>query len=109
MKLEVTREVVSDLWPVCRAGEASVASRSLVDQFLAGDQDFAAVLRESDRVRALVPPVRLSPEAELRLLQEAGRRARAKLLIIGGGIGLAATLLFAAFAGVLLVFARGGL
>jgi hypothetical protein len=109
MKLDVTREVVSDLWPSCRAGEASTASQRLVDEFLAGDREFAAVLRESDQVKALVPSVRLSPEAELRLLQEAGRRARTKLLIIGGSIGLAATLLFAAFAGALLVFARGGM
>ena len=54
----------------------------------------------------VVPPVRLSPEGELRLLQDAQQRARTKLLVVAGSIAAGAILLFAAFAGALWVFMR---
>ena len=106
MKVDVTREVVSDLWPLCQSGDASADSQAIVTQFLAQDAQLASTLKESENVRRVVPTVRLSPDAELRLLQDARRRARLRLLIIGGAIVLAATLLFAAFGAILLVFAR---
>ena len=108
MKLEVTRDVISDLWPLCRSRDASADSQGLVEQFLAQDSSFASALREGDSIRHVVPSVRLSPDAELRLLLDAQKRARIKLVILGGGIALAAILLFAAFAGALLLFARRG-
>jgi hypothetical protein len=45
--MKITRDVVSDLWPVYEAGEASADSRALVDEFLAGDPEFAETLRRS--------------------------------------------------------------
>ena len=107
MKLEVTRDVVNDLWPLYRAGEASVDSRGLVEAYLAGDAAFASTLKESEMLSHVVPPVRLSPEGELRLLQDAQQRARTKLLVVAGSIAAGAVLLFAAFAGVLWVFMSG--
>ena len=104
MKLEVTRDVVSDLWPLYQSGEVSAGSRALVDAFLSGDDQFAASLQESDRLIRAMPTVRLSPDAERRLLHEASERARLKLLVIGGAIGLAGIVLLAALAG--LVFFR---
>ncbi len=106
MQLEITRDVVTDLWPLCRSGEASSASQTLVAEFLAQDAQFATALRASDSLRGLVPPVRLSPDAELRLIRDVQQRARIRLLIIGGSIALAALLLFAAFCGAFLVVAR---
>lgn len=108
MKYEVTREVVSDLWPLVRANEASAASRALVDAFLAEDGALAARLRESGDRPEVTPALRLSPDAERRLLDEARRRARTKLLIVGGGIGMAAILLLAAFVTLVAVFFRNG-
>jgi hypothetical protein len=108
MKLDVTRDVVSDLWPLCQSGDASPDSQALVKHFLAQDTDYASVLKEGDELRRVVPAVRLSPDAELRLLLGAQQRARLKLLIIGGSIVVGAGLLLAAFAGVLLLFARQG-
>lgn len=86
MKLEVTRDVVSDLWPLCRAGEASRDSRDLVDAFLAADPGFADTLNRSAGLSPVLPGVRLSPEGERQLLDQARNRARIKLALIGGAI-----------------------
>ena len=101
MKLEVTRDVVSDLWPLYQSGEASADSRALIDAFLARNDQFAASLQESDRLIRAMPTVRLSPDAERRLLHEASERARLKLLVIGGAIGLAGFVALAALVGLL--------
>jgi hypothetical protein len=44
--MKVTRNVVTDLWPIYESGEASPDTRALVDDFLANDQEFARRLRE---------------------------------------------------------------
>ena len=107
MKLEVTRDVVNDLWPLYRAGDASVDSRGLVEAYLAGDAAFASTLKESEMLSHVVPPVRLSPEGELRLLQDAQQRARTKLLMVAASIAMAGLLIAATFAGALWVFMSG--
>jgi hypothetical protein len=99
MKLEVTRNVVKDLWPLCRADEASPDTKALVDAFLAEDSAFASTLKKSEALGPVVPPVSLSPGVERRLLDEAQRNARLKLQIIGGAIAAAALLLFAGLCG----------
>lgn len=99
MKLEVTRDVISDLWPLCRSGEASAGSRALVESFLAEDRPFAAKLQESTTMIPELPAVQLSPEAERVLLDDARDRARLKLLIVGGAVGLGGLLLLGALAG----------
>jgi hypothetical protein len=99
MKLEVTRNVVKDLWPLCRAGEASPDSKALVDAFLAEDSAYASKLKKSEALGPVVPVVNLSPDLERRLLDEAQRNARLKLQIIGGAIAAAALLLFAGLCG----------
>jgi len=109
MRADVTRDVVSDLWPLCRSGDASADSRALVDAFLAQDAQFASVLKQSEDLRRVIPSVRLSPDAELRLLLEAQKQARLKLLIIGGSIAVTACLVLGALAWVPLLSARGGL
>ena len=90
MKLEVSQDVVSDLWPLCRSGEASAESRKLVAAFLEADRAFAQVLKDSEDLHAIVPRLTLSPDGERRLLDEARDRARTRLLVIGGSIALVA-------------------
>ena len=58
--LNVTRDVVADLWPVYEAGEASADTRALVDEFLANDPAFAQTLRAAPRLDA--PAVNVAPE-----------------------------------------------
>ncbi len=106
MNIEITRDVVSDLWPLYRAGEASRDSKVLVDRFLAEDSDFAATLHKSGELGAAMPPFRLSPEAERRLLDDARARARNKLTVVGVGIGLAATVILTALCGALVLALR---
>ncbi len=106
MRLEVTREVVSDLWALCHTGDASADSRALVEAFLAADAAFAESLKEGETMNTIVPHVHLSPDAERRMLDEAVKNARLKLLILGGSITLVAALLFAAFATILVTFIR---
>ena len=93
---KVTRDVVSDLWPLYRSGEASADSQALVDAFLSEDGPFASMLQESERLLDAKPALRLSPDAERRLLDEARKRARMKLLVIGGSIALAGLVALAA-------------
>ena len=101
MKLDVTRDVVSDLWPLCQSGDASPDSQALVKEFVALDAPFAKVLEEGDRLRRVMPATRLSPDAELRLLHDAQQRARMKLLVIGGSVVLGFLFLMTALAGAL--------
>jgi hypothetical protein len=107
MNFKVTRDVVSDLWPLCRSGDASADSRALVDEFLAQDETFATTLHESEMLPGAVPALRLSPDAERRLLDEAQRRARLKLQIIGGSVALAGFILLVALGGALFLAIRG--
>lgn len=88
MKLEVTQDVVRDLWPLCRSGEASADSRGLVDAFLREDTVLAQTLKSAEDLTVVVPRVRLSPDAERRLLDDARSRAELKLLLMGGAIAL---------------------
>ncbi len=107
MMYDVTRDVVSDLWPLYRGGDASHDSRKLVEAFLAEDPGFASMLQASGRAATVMPAMRLSPDAERRLLDAARERVRLRLLVIGGGIALAAIILLAALAGLLFVMGRG--
>jgi ferric-dicitrate binding protein FerR (iron transport regulator) len=109
MKREVTRDVVGDLWPLCQSGDASADSRALVEEYLARDEEFAKTMRAGDRLPRLAPQLRLSPDAERRLLDEARDRARRKLIVTGMIVGVAGILLLAAFAGAFyLVVVRAG-
>jgi len=75
--MNVTRDVISDLWPVYEAGEASADTRALVDAFLAHDPAFAETLK-----RGLTLPateVSMSPSIEQAAL------ARTRDLVHGRG------------------------
>ena len=75
--MKVTRDVVSDLWPLYAAGEASADTRALVDDFLAGDEEFARALRHGVDLPAI--DLSLPPDEEARAL------ARTRELVHGGG------------------------
>jgi hypothetical protein len=56
--MNVTREVVTDLWPAYAAGEASADTRTLVDEFLRQDPEFARLVQNErdEQLRAQVVP-----------------------------------------------------
>jgi hypothetical protein len=68
--MNVTREVIIDLWPLYESGEASSATRRLVEEYLKQDAEFARLIHEpiqrSLKADAL-PPLR--PERELQTLR----------------------------------------
>ena len=90
--MNVTREVISDLWPVYASGEASVEPR-LVEEFLRQDPEFAELLQgrgEEGLLRLAVP--RLPPDREAQALQ------RTKRLLHGKDWLLFLAMLFSGFA-----------
>ena len=85
--MNVTRDVIIDLWPVYESGEASPDTQRLVDQFLGQDLEFARLMRESptESMRSdTLPPLRR--EQELETLRKTKRlvRTRDTLFFVAG-------------------------
>jgi hypothetical protein len=105
--MNVTRDVISDLWPLHQSGEASADTRRLVAEYLASDPELATRLAQED---AAVPPILAvgsRPEAARVLL------SRTKTLLRRRTLFLALALFFMAIAPAIatahLHFARWGL
>jgi hypothetical protein len=91
--MKVTREVISDLWPVYASGEASADTRALVETFLQQDSQFAELLRgrgEEALLRQDVPTI--PPDREAQALR------RTKRLLHGWDWTLFLAMLFSCFA-----------
>jgi hypothetical protein len=75
-QMNVTREVILDLLPVYLAGEASPATRALVEEYMKQDVELAQKIRQqwSENFAKVIPSA-LPPELELRSL----RRTRSLL------------------------------
>jgi hypothetical protein len=91
--MNVTREVINDLWPVYAAGEASIDTRALVEAFLQQDPEFARLLqgRGEEALLQKVPPG-LSPDREAQALR------RTKRLLHGWDWLLFMAMIFSCFA-----------
>jgi len=91
--MNVTREVISDLWPVYSSGEAGADTRALVEAFLRQDPEFAELLQgrgEEGLLRLAVPT--LPPDREAQALR------RTKRLLHGWDWLLFLAMLFSGFA-----------
>jgi hypothetical protein len=89
--MNVTRDVIRDLWALCEASEASNDSRRLVDEYLANDPGLAGSLRAGTSALAGSPPT-LPPDHAAKTLDRAKRRLarRSPFRILGVGFtGLA--------------------
>jgi anti-sigma factor RsiW len=84
-RVDVPREVLLDLLLVYASGEASGATRALVESHLAKDADLARRLREARALPKLAPA--LPPDLELRAL----RQTRGALALQRWLFGLAIT------------------
>jgi hypothetical protein len=72
--MNISRDVIIDLWPLYIAGEAGADTRSLVDEYLQRDPDFARQLQETpdlDLLRTVAPP--LPPDREARAFNRTKR------------------------------------
>ena len=73
--MNITREVIVDLWPVYTAGEASADTRALIEEFLQQDTEFARLLQEKvdeDLLLSTVPS--LPPDREAQALNQTKRQ-----------------------------------
>lgn len=90
--MTVSRDVIMDLIPLYLAGEARPATRSLVEDYLRGDPDLAARVKNdlSETLGRLVPapPV---PEIELRALRRTRRLLALQRWLFALGIFFALT------------------
>ncbi len=87
MNVNVTREVVMDLLPVYLAGEASPATRGIVESFLQQDPELAQRIRGQwfeNMARAV--PALLPPELELKAFRRTRRLLSWQRWLIGFGM-----------------------
>lgn len=88
---KITRDVISDLWPVYASGEATQDTRALVESFLADNPEFVTELEAAVELPAA--DAAIAPDVEARAL------VRTRELIRGGrwlrGVQTVATVLTA--------------
>lgn len=86
--MNVNREVILDLLPVYLAGEASPATRSLVEEFLAQDPELAQRVRSQQTDDPLKTTLlELPPELELKSLRRTRSLLSWQRWLFGLGIG----------------------
>ena len=89
--MNVTREVILDLLPVYLAGEASPATRALVEEYMQQDPELAQKIRQQwSENFAKVAPSALPPELELRSLRRTRSLLSWQRCLFGFGIALTA-------------------
>jgi anti-sigma factor RsiW len=88
--MRVSRDVIVDLLPLYLAGEASGATRSLVEQYLSRDEALAMQVRLhlTEGLGARAAPAELPPELELRSLSRTRTLLRRQRWLFGVAIGL---------------------
>ena len=72
--MNISREVIIDLWPAYSTGEASADTRAIVEEFLQQDPEFARLLEDKvdeDLVKAAAPA--LPPDREAQALNQTKR------------------------------------
>lgn len=86
--MNVTREVILDLLPIYLAGEASQATRALIEEYLAQDPELAQNVRSQqadNSIRVVLPE--LPPELELKSLRRTRYLLGCQRWLFGLGIG----------------------
>jgi hypothetical protein len=75
--MNATRDVITDLWPLYQAGEASADTRRLVEEFLEQDPEFAQIIQGNvgPSLKADDPPP-LAQEPKLAALRRTKRLVR---------------------------------
>ena len=77
MNMNVSRDIISDLWPLYASGDASPDTRAIVDAFLAADPELARTLSESSGLALGVTSApTLPPDHELQTLARTRKRLR---------------------------------
>lgn len=88
--MNVTRDVILDLLPLYVAGEASPATRELVEEYLKGDPELAARAREMHAQMGASHLPSLAPETEMKSLRRTRQVLAWQRWLFGLGIALTA-------------------
>ena len=91
--MNVTREVILDLLPVYMAGEASPATKVLIEEYLQGDSELAQRIRLQWDSLAKAVTSALPPDLELRSLRRTRNLIGWQRWLFGFGIFFTAMLL----------------
>jgi anti-sigma factor RsiW len=89
--MKVARDVVLDLLPLYTAGEASPATRQLVEEYLASNPDLAeaaVVMGSATETPLSLSAVRLSPQLELRSIERTRKLLKRQRRLFGIAVGL---------------------
>jgi anti-sigma factor RsiW len=88
--MNVTRDVILDLLPLYVAGEASPATRELVEEYLKGDPELAARARGMHAQMGAPHLPSLAPETEMKSLRRTRQVLAWQRWLFGLGIALTA-------------------
>ena len=88
--MKVTRDVVRDLLPLYLAGEASPATRELVEEYLAQDPELAREARSSQESLGLPAPPAPGPDVELASLARTRNLIALQMWLFGFAIAFTA-------------------
>ncbi len=65
--MNITRDVITDLWPLYADGAASPDTRALVDEFLRSDSQWAAAMQSAQSTAKSLPAPATNPDQEARM------------------------------------------
>jgi len=107
--MNVTRDVILDLLPLCHAGEASDDTRDLVAAFAAGDPEIARLLDAAPATALPDTPDDLDKETEMKMLEKTKSYLKWQTILLGGATFLTFGLvLLLALIPAILIFAPAG-
>ena len=84
--LKVTRDVITDLLPLCESGEASEDTRRLVQEFLAKDPELARLTEKLKQARLSAEKALPPPEVEVESLKRTRRVIREQSSVLAVAI-----------------------
>jgi len=86
MKMEITQNIILDLLPLYLAGEASVDTAALVENYLESNPELAEMVKQADKTGLSEIPVPLSKDDAMKAYIEANQRMIYRTLLLGATI-----------------------
>ena len=84
--MNVSRDVIADLWLVYTSGEASEDTRKIVEDFLEKDPEFATILKQERSNQMFDTPKPPSADQEMRALRATRKRLRSQRILMAFAI-----------------------
>ena len=84
--MNLSRDVIADLWLVYTSGEASEDTRRVVEDFLERDPEFATILKQDRSSQMFDTPKPPSADQEMRALRATRKRLRSQRTLMAFAI-----------------------